>query len=435
MIKQHEFAQRRQRLMDMMGGGSIAIVPASPVRSRNRDVDYTYRPDSDFYYLTGFAEPEAVMVLLPEREQGQYILFCRERDIEHEQWHGRRAGLEGACELYGADDAFPIDDMDEIMQGLLECCDQLYYAMGVHPDFDHHVLDWLNQLREKGRKGINVPKEIITLDHILHEMRLFKSSTELGVMQHVADLSAEAHRRAMQICRPDMYEYELDAAIMHEFMRHGCRHAAYPSIVGSGENACILHYIENNRQMQDGDLVLIDAGGEFDSYAADITRTFPVNGRFSPEQREIYTIVLAAQKAAIAASVAGANWDAPHQAATKTIIEGLQSLGILIGKYDDIYEEGSYRRFYMHRTGHWLGMDVHDVGDYKVDNEWRTLEKGMVMTIEPGIYIPQAEDIDPRWWNIGIRIEDDVAFTDKGLHILTADAPKEIADIEQLMSQ
>ncbi|OQW95418.1 MAG: Xaa-Pro aminopeptidase, partial [Beggiatoa sp. IS2] len=323
-----EFARRRQELMNLMGKGSMAILPSAPERIRNRDVHHPYRADSNFYYLTGFAEPESLAVLVPHREQGQFLLFCRERDPEKETWHGRRAGLEGACERYGADDAFPITDIDDIVPGLLEKCRRLYYPIGCYPEFDGKVLEWLNQLREKVRIGVQIPAEMVALDHILHEMRLFKSESELQVMRQAAAVSIHAHKRVMQFCRPGLFEYELEAEITHEFLRHGSRSPAYPTIVGGGENGCILHYTENDVVLKVDDLVLIDAGAEFDYYASDITRTFPVSGRFSEPQRILYELVLKAQIAAIAKVQPGNHWNEPHETAVRVITQGLVDLGL-----------------------------------------------------------------------------------------------------------
>lgn len=427
------FAKRRRDLMQQMGGG-VAIVPTAPVRRRNRDVDYPYRPDSDFYYLTGFPEPEACAVFVPGRAHGEYILFCREKNPEKEIWEGRRAGLEGAREHYGADDAFPIDDIDEILPGLLENREKVYYSMGRYPDFDQRLMSWVNEVRAKSRNGVHAPGEFVDLDHLLHEMRLIKTAEEIKIMRRAARVSARAHRRAMQACRPGMMEYELEAELLYEFKKGGARAPAYPPIVGGGANACILHYTDNDAELRDGDLVLIDAGAEIEYYAADITRTFPVNGRFSGEQRAIYEIVLAAQRAAIDQVRPGAHWNEPHETAVRILTQGLVDLGILKGSVEGHVENGDYKRFYMHRTGHWLGMDVHDVGDYKVDDQWRLLEPGMVLTVEPGLYIAAGSpDIDPRWWNIGVRIEDDVLVTREGNEVLTLDVPKTIDEIEALM--
>lgn len=430
----NEFAARRKRLMEMVGEGGIAIIPTAPEQTRNRDVDYPFRPDSDFYYLTGFPEPEAVAVLVPGREHGEYILFCRERDAKMETWHGRRAGLEGALERHGADDAFPITDIDDILPGLLENRARVYYVMGRRPEFDRQVMDWINRLRERARAGIHTPGEFVSLDHLLHDMRLYKSRGEISAMRRAAKISARAHRRAMEVCRPGMTEYQIEAELLHEFMHGGARHPAYPSIVAGGENGCILHYTENSDELTDGSLLLIDAGCEYDCYAADITRTFPVNGRFSDEQRAVYDIVLRAQKAAIEQVRPGNHWNQPHEAAVRVLTEGLLELKLLEGEVEKLIEEEAYRHFYMHRTGHWLGMDVHDVGDYKVGDQWRVLEPGMVMTVEPGLYIPFGSEAAKKWQGIGIRIEDDVLVTRDGHEVLTAEAPKEPDEIEALMA-
>ncbi len=431
-----EFAKRRQRLLHMLGPGSIAILPAAPERIRSRDVEHPYRADSDFFYLTGFPEPEAVVVLIPGRKQGQFVLFCRERDPEMETWNGRRAGLEGAMERFGADDAFPISDIDDILPGLMENKARVYYSMGTHPDLDQHMIEWLNQVRKKARSGVHAPGEFVSLDHLLHEMRLIKSAAEIQKMKKAAKVSAKAHCRAMQLCQPGLMEYQLEAELLHYFMVNGCRHAAYPAIVGGGENGCILHYTENESELQGGDLVLIDAGGEYDNYAADITRTFPVNGKFSPAQKALYEIVLAAQHAAIDKVQPGNHWDEPHKAAVKVLTKGLIKLGLLKGTPAKLIKEEAYRRFYMHRTGHWLGMDVHDVGDYKLDGEWRLFEPGMVLTVEPGLYIaPGSKGVAKKWWGIGIRIEDDVRVTRSGHEVLSSGVPKEVDEIEALMAR
>jgi len=420
--------------MQMMGSDSIAILPNAPQRVRNRDVHYRYRPDSDFYYLTGFPEPEAVMVLVPGREHGEYILFCRERDAERETWDGRRAGQEGACETYGANDSFPIGDIDDILPGLLENSERVFYTMGCNPEFDRRVMAWINGLREQARSGVHTPAEFVALDHLLYEMRLFKSKTEISAMRRAAKISSEAHIRAMRACRPGLMEYHIEAELLYEFTRRGSRYPAYPPIVGGGANGCILHYIENTDKLNDGDLLLIDAGAEYDGYAADITRTFPVNGRFSKAQKAVYEVVLAAQLAAIQQVRPGNHWNDPHEAAVRALTKGLLELGLLKGRLQTLIKNAAYRHFYMHRTGHWLGMDVHDVGDYKLDNEWRLLEPGMVMTIEPGIYIPAGtKGVPKKWWNIGVRIEDDVLVTRGGHEVLSAGAPKSVEEIEALV--
>ena len=430
-----EFAARRKRLMHLMGADAIAILPTAPERTRNRDVDHPYRPDSDFYYLTGFPEPEAVAVLVPGRPQGEFILFCRERDPLMETWHGRRAGLDGARERHGADDAFPISDIDEILPGLLENRARVFYTMGLSAEFDRKVVEWLNRLRQQSRAGIHTPGEFVALDHYLHDMRLYKSRGEIAVMRKAAQITARAHRRAMQTCRPGMAEFQIEAEILHQFMSEGARSPSYPSIVAGGDNGCILHYTENSDVLNDGDLLLIDAGCELECYAADITRTFPVNGRFSPAQRAVYDIVHEANLAAIEEVKPGNHWNQPHEAAVRVLTTGLVKLGLLKGRVPKLVKDEAYKRFYMHRTGHWLGMDVHDVGDYKVGGEWRVLEPGMVLTIEPGLYIPLgSKGVAKKWQGIGIRVEDDVLVTASGHEVLTRDAPKSADDIEAVMT-
>jgi len=427
------FARRRADVMQHMDGG-VAILPTAPVRPRNRDVHYPYRPDSDFYYLTHFPEPEAVAVLVPGRAHGEYILFCRERNPEKEIWEGRRAGLEGARALYGADDAFPIEDIDEILPGLLENREKVFYSMGRYPDFDTHLMNWVNEVRGKSRNGVSAPGEYVDLQHIVHEMRLIKRPEEIRLMKRAAKVSTAAHRRAMQACKPGMMEYEVEAELLYEFKKGGAGSPAYPSIVGGGANACILHYTDNNAELKDGDMVLIDAGAEIDGYAADITRSFPVSGKFQGEQKAVYEIVLAAQLAAIEQVRPGRHWNEPHENAVRVLTQGLKDLGILKGDVAGHIEKGDYKRFYMHRTGHWLGMDVHDVGDYKLGEAWRELEPGMVLTVEPGLYIAAGgKDVDARWWNIGIRIEDDVLVTREGNEVLSREAPKATDEIETLM--
>ena len=432
---QAEFARRRRQLSRIMGRGAIAIVPAAQVRYRNSDVEYPYRQDSDFQYLSGFPEPESVAVLIPGRPAAEYVLFVRDRDPLRETWDGRRAGPAGAVEQYGADDAFPIADIDEILPGLIEGRDRVYYAMGTHPEFDQRVLGWLQQLRTQGRNGKHPPQEMIALDHVLHDMRLYKSRTELSLMRESGRIAAAAQLRAMQFCRPGRYEYEIAGELMHEYRRHNAD-ASYQPICGSGANSCILHYRENDAQLRDGDLLLVDAGCEYQYYASDITRTWPVNGRFSPAQREVYDVVLEAQRAAIAKVRPGNHWNQAHDAAVHAITHGLVSIGLLKGKVQTLIRDRAYSRFFMHRTGHWLGMDVHDVGDYKVGEAWRVLEPGMVMTVEPGIYIPAgSKGVPKRFWNIGVRIEDDVAVTVEGCEILTDGVPREAEAIEAAMAR
>jgi len=435
-MEKREFARRRKRLMDMIDSGGIAIQPTAPERVRNRDVFFPHRADSDFYYLTGYPEPEAIAVMVPDRPQGEFLLFCRERDPLAETWHGRRAGLDGACELYGADDAFPISDLDDILPGLLENKERIYYTMGRYPDFDQRLVGWITQVTDKGRAGVHAPDQFVSLGHLLHESRLYKSPQEVKAMRKSAAIAAEAHRRAMSVCRPGMYEYQIEAELLHTFMQKGARSAAYPSIVGGGANGCILHYVENQDQLKDGDLLLIDAGAEYDCYASDITRTFPVNGQYSKEQAAVYEVVLEAQLAAIAEVQPGNAWNMPHDAAVEVITKGLVDLGILKGRTAKLIRDEAFRPYYMHKTGHWLGMDVHDVGDYKVHDDWRTFEPGMVTTVEPGLYLSQTiKGLPKRWWNIGIRIEDDVLVTKSGHEVLSANAPKHIDDVESLMHQ
>jgi Xaa-Pro aminopeptidase len=435
VIAKEEFARRRRQLMRHMGRDSIAILPAAPVRHRNNDVEYAYRQDSDFYYLTGFGEPEAVAVLVPGRPQAEYVLFVRDRDPERETWDGRRAGTEGAIRNFAADDAFPIADIDEILPGLMENRTRVFYAMGIHADFDQHVVAWVNGLRAQAKHGRHPPHEFIALDYVLHDMRLYKSRGELDLMREAAHIGAKAHVRAMRACRPGRNEYEIAAEIVHEFRRHNAD-ISYQPIVGGGANSCILHYRENDQPLRDGELLLIDAGCEFQSYASDITRTFPVNGRFTPEQRAVYEVVLEANRAAIAKVRPGNSWDDPHAAAVRVITQGLLKLGLLKGRAAALEREGAYRRFFMHRTGHWLGMDVHDVGDYRVGEEWRVLEPGMALTIEPGIYIsPSLHGIPRRFRGVGVRIEDDVVVTQGEAEVLTSTAPKNAEAIEALMAE
>lgn len=433
-MNKREFFRRRKRLMDLMGDESVAIIPTSPVHIRNRDVEFPHRPDSDFFYLSGYPEPEAVLVLVPDRHHGEFVLFCRERDEKMETWNGRRSGLEGACDFYGANDAFPIEDMDDILPGMLEDRERIYYTMGNDSGFDQRVLGWVNQVRKQARTGINAPDEFVSLNHLLHEMRLFKSRSEITLMKKAAKISCHAHKRAMKVCKPGMMEYQIEAELMHEFMRHGCRSAAYPSIVGSGENGCILHYTENSSEMNDGELLLIDAGAELEGYASDITRTFPVNGEYSKEQKQIYEMVLEANEEAIKKVKPGNHWNDPHDIAVEILTEGMVSLGILKGTVKSNIKDESYKKYFMHRTGHWLGMDVHDVGDYKLDGEWRKLEPGMVTTIEPGLYFQPQNGLQKKWWNIGVRIEDDVLVTKEGNEVFSNDAPKTVDEIQALMA-
>ncbi|MBK8814928.1 MAG: Xaa-Pro aminopeptidase [Methylococcaceae bacterium] len=433
-MKQSEFKKRRKQLMQRIGKGNIALLGSSPTKIRNRDVHYPFRQDSDFYYLTGFSEPDAMAVFIPGREQGEYILFCREFDETKALWEGAHAGLEGATGHYQADDAFPIDDLDEILPGMLENKHKVFYPMGRDSELDHRLLDWINHIKGQSRSGIVAPGELVSLEHILHEMRLFKSQEEIKLMRRAAEVSAQGHVRAMQSCKAGMYEYQIEADLVHHFMQQGLRSVAYPSIVAGGKNACVLHYTENSDKLKNGDLLLIDAGAECDHYAADITRTFPVSGRFTEPQKQLYQLVLDAQSAAIEQIKPGTPWHYAHDASVETLTKGLVNLGLLEGKVKTLIKKEKFKQFYMHRIGHWLGMDVHDVGDYKVDQKWRLLEPGMVLTIEPGLYIPaDCKTVDEKWRGIGIRIEDDLLVTEHGYEILTANVPKTVIEIEALM--
>jgi Xaa-Pro aminopeptidase len=434
-IPKAEYARRRKALMEQMEPNSIAILPAAAVAIRNRDVEHVYRQDSDFQYLSGFPEPEAVIVLIPGREYGEYVLFCRERNPERELWDGLRAGQEGAISEYGADDAFPIADIDEILPGLIEGRDRVYSAMGSNAPFDRHLMDWINVIRSKARLGALPPKEFVALDHLLHDMRLYKSAAELKVMRQAAAISVRAHIKAMQASRAGLHEYSLEAELDYEFRKGGAKMPAYGSIVAAGRNACILHYQENHSLLKDGDLVLIDAGCEIDCYASDITRTFPVSGLFSPEQRALYDLVLRSQEAAFAVIGPGKHWNQAHEATVQVITQGLVELGLLQGDVEQLIASEAYREFYMHRAGHWLGMDVHDVGEYKVGGQWRVLEPGMTLTVEPGIYVaPDNARVGKKWRGIGIRIEDDVVVTRQGCEVLTVGLPRTSAEIEALMA-
>ncbi len=430
-----EYAKRRRQLLNLMRPNSIAIIPSAPTTVRNRDVEHPFRQDSDFYYLSGFAEEFSVIVLISGREQGEYVLFCQEKIKEQEIWTGRRVGPEAAIETLGCDDAFPISDIDDILPGLIEGKDCVYTNLGISPEFDNRLMSWINDIKAQVRNGAIPPREFSALDYLLHEMRLVKSPAEIKVMQRATEISADAHTRVMQLVKPGMYEYELEAELMRTFMAAGSRWPAYPSIVGTGENGCILHYTQNTAEIKDGDLILIDAGCELDYYASDITRTFPANGKFSEAQAAMYQLVLDANKAAIEAVKPGANWNSPHEVAVKILTEGLVKYGLLKGDVEELIENEAYRQFYMHKTGHWLGMDVHDVGEYRIDGQWRILEEGMVLTIEPGLYIaPDDESVEPKWRGIGIRIEDDVVVTKTGHKVLSTGVVKEIADIEALMA-
>ncbi|NEX21300.1 Xaa-Pro aminopeptidase [Thiorhodococcus mannitoliphagus] len=429
-----EYKSRRRALAKQIGEGGLAILPAAREAIRNRDVHYPFRQDSDFSYLTGFLEPDAFAVIAPKRKEGEFILFCRPRDEAREQWDGSRLGVEGAIAQLGADEAYPLSDLDEVMPTLIDGHARLYFPIGADPALDARVLGWVNQVRAKSRAGARAPDTFVTIEAVVHEQRLRKSEAEAGVMRRAARISAEAHCRLMSVCKPGMREYDLEAEFDHACAVRGARHLAYPSIVGGGKNACVLHYTENAARLEEGDLVLIDAGCELDGYASDITRTFPVNGRFTPPQRALYDLVLKAQLAAINKLRPGVCWNEPHDAAVRVLTKGLVALGVLAGKLGKLVKDEAYKPFYMHRTGHWLGMDVHDVGAYKGASGWRELEPGMVLTVEPGLYMPSTDAVPEAYRGIGIRIEDDVLITDKGHEVLSAAVPKDAEEIEALMA-
>ena len=426
------FISRRARLMQQIGDG-MAILTTAPEQIRNRDSHYPYRYDSSFYYLTGFTEPEAVVIFLAQSQR--VILFCREKDSEREIWDGFRYGPLAAAETFGFDEAYPISQINEHMPKLMANQPCLHYALGADSTWDAQVLGWLNQVRDLARTGVHAPAQIRDVRVLVDEMRLFKDDIELNLMRRAANISCGAHRRAMSVTQAGHYEYQVEAELLHEFRRYGAQSPAYTSIVAGGANACVLHYVENNAQLNDGDLLLIDAGCELDGYAADITRTFPVNGRFIGAQREVYELVLAAQLAAIASIRPHAHWHTAHDVAVRVLVQGMVDLGLCIGSVDSVIESGDYRRFYMHKTGHWLGLDVHDVGNYKHADDWRALQAGMVLTVEPGCYIRPADNVPEAFWNIGIRIEDDVLVTATEAEVLTAAAPKTVREIEDLMQQ
>lgn len=434
-ISKAEYARRRKNLLALMDPNSIAIIPSAREQVRSRDTAFPFRQDSDFYYLSGITETDAVLVLLPGRRHGQFVVFCRERDSGQELWHGGRAGPEGMCKEHRADDAFPIGDIDEILPGLLEGRDRVYYSMGRSAEFDSRIMGWVKRIRDKESSGAAPPGEFTDLDHMLHELRLYKSAAELRLMRRAAEITAQAHCRAMRECRAGLHEYQLEAELQYGFAQGGARFPAYPSIVGGGSNACVMHYTENSDKLRDGDLVLIDAGCELQCYASDVTRTFPVNGRFSKEQRVLYELVLKAHTAAVAQVRPGNHWNQPHDASVSTITEGLVELGLLKGRVSKLIRDKAYTAFYMHRVGHWLGLDVHDVGDYRVGEEWRVLEPGMVMTIEPGIYISADNTgVAKKWRGTGIRIEDDVVVTETGCEMISSGVPRTVDEIEALMA-
>jgi Xaa-Pro aminopeptidase len=425
------YRRRRQALARSMQAG-VAVVPTAPERVRNRDTHFPYRFDSHFYYLTGFPEPESALVLVGGQEP-KAILFCRSRNEEREIWDGFRHGPEAARERFGFDEAYPIEELDARLPALLENQPTLYYPVGADAAWDARAMEWLNAVRARVRAGAAAPERLHDVRALVDEMRLVKDAHEIALMRRSGRIAAAAHRRAMQATRPGRHEYEIEAELAYEFRRSGAEFPAYWPIVAGGPNACILHYVFNNAALRDGDLLLIDAGCELHGYASDITRTFPVNGRFSGAQRDVYDVVLAAQLAAIAAVKPGARWNAPHDAAVRVLAQGMIDLGLLNESLDAALEKETYRRFYMHRTGHWLGLDVHDAGEYKREGQWRPLARGMVLTVEPGLYIRAADDVPERLRDIGVRIEDDVLVTQVGCEVLTGEAPKAVSDIEALM--
>lgn len=429
-----ERKRRRRALANAIGPNAIAILPAAREVVRNRDVHYPFRQNSDFVYLTGFAEPDAFAVIAPKRKDGEYVLFCRPRDPEREQWDGRRSGVEGATSEFGADQAYPLNELDAVMPTLIDGRERLYYPIGSDAALDAQVMGWINRVRANIRAGATAPETFVTIESVLHEMRLRKSPAEIKQMRCAAEISAAAHRRLMQICEPGMNESRLEAELHHVCAASGARDQAYSPIVGGGPNGCILHYVENRAPLRDGDLVLIDAGCELGGYASDITRTFPVNGHFSAPQRALYELVLEAQLAAIGKAKPGNLWNEPHDEAVKVLIKGLIHLGLLKGKLAELIKEEAHKPYYMHRTGHWLGMDVHDVGSYKHKGAWRAFEPGMVLTVEPGLYLADSDEIPEPYRQIGIRIEDDILITESGNEILSAAAPKDPDAIESLMA-
>ena len=427
----NNFSERRLQLSNKVLDDSAIIVASALVKSRISDTDYAYRQDSNFYYLSGYEEPDSLILIRPNHDKEKFIIFCRDRDPLREQWDGFRTGQDGAIQEYQADNAYSIDSIDQMMPELLAGVKNIYFSMSAPCGVDLKISQWVEDIRRNTRAGAEPPHNLLSLDSILHEMRLIKEDHEMDLMKQAADITTEAHIRAMQAVTPGMYEYQLEAEYLYAFNKNGARSPAYNSIVGGGNNSCILHYVENNAELKDGDLVLVDAGCEYKYYASDVTRTFPVNGKFSPEQKEIYSIVLEAHKQSMEQAKPGNKWNLMHEKSVEVIVEGLLDLGLLKGTKDQVIENGDYSKFYMHRIGHWLGMDVHDVGGYKQDGDWRDLEKGMVMTIEPGIYILDSlEDVDDKWKGIGVRIEDDIVVTESGFEVLTPNVPRTIEEVE-----
>jgi Xaa-Pro aminopeptidase len=429
-----EFAKRRQELMNIIGEGSIAIVPTAPEQIRNCDVHYSYRQDSNFYYLTGFTEPQALAVIIPQRAQGQYLLFCSENDQEQERWSGNSIGLNEARKVYDADDAFPITDIDDIVPRLMEKYHHIYYPIGYYSEFDNKVTEWISQLRNRIGYVTHIQHKVVALDHILHEMRLIKTRAEIQEIRTASNITVRAHKRAMKFCRQGLFEYQVEAEINHEITNKGCASMAFPTIVASGKNSFIFHYTKKDSKLKNGDLILVDAGAEFKHYASDITRTFPINGGFTSVQKTIYELVLNVQQAALSEIYPGNSIDKIYQTAINIVTKGLIEIGLLVGEFEYLIEQEAYKLFYVSHISHWLGIDVHDPGNYKIDGAWRVLEPGMVLTVEPGIYIPTRNNIPKKWWNICIRIEDVVLVTKTGFEVLSADMPKTVNEIENFMA-
>ncbi len=432
MIGSEEFSRRRLELMRMAGENAAIVLTAAPQQLRNADAPWPYRQDSDFHYLSGFPEPEAVLALLPGRTQAECVLFCRERDSQDEPWHGERIGTEGAVAEFGLNDAFPIDDIDDILPGLLEGRERLYCHFGREPEFDAHLLTWMRRLHDARGGGV-VPRELMSLGYLLDELRLFKSRRELKLLRRAAQLAVAAHRAAYAMAQPGCYEYAIEAELLRS-MRAAGAVPSYPPTVASGKNACILHYVDNQARLECGDLLLIDAGAEWHCYASDIARTIPVDGHFTEPQRELYDVVQAAQREAINMVRPGKDWGSIHRAAVRVITEGLCALGLLQGDPNTALENEAYKRYFMHKTGHWLGLDVHDAGDYRVDGQSRVLEAGMVLAVEPGIYVPPGDTtVAEAYRGIGIRIEDVVAVTTSDPEVLSADLPTEAGQVERML--
>jgi len=433
-ISATEYQARRHHVLNQIAKDAIVIIAAAKELTRTGDSTHSFRQQSDFYYLTGFNEPDAVLVLARVNQQDHFILFNRQRDPAKELWDGKRSGQEGAIKDFGANEAYPVEMFTEKLPQLLENFSEIYFPIGQCERFDAIIIQAMKSLQRMVRRGVNAPQQLRNIAPIVHEMRLIKSEAELAIMRKVGAISVEAHKQAMRVCKPGLYEYEVEAELTYTFSRHGCAHVAYTPIVGGGSNACILHYVSNRERLNAGDLLLVDAGGELYNYASDITTTFPVSGQFSPEQKALYELVLTAQQSAIAIIRPGLRWDEIQQKIVHILTQGLVELGILKGDVETLIADGAYRRFYMHLSGHWLGLDTHDAGIYKSGDTWRTLQPNMVLTVEPGLYVPaNSEGVDPKWWNIGIRIEDDICVTVDGYEVLTPGLPRTVADIEAFM--